>query len=58
MDSTTFVTTEDARYYKPIDAYEGIHRWDPEFHWTEEEEKGVIRKVIRITLTMITHRYY
>lgn len=40
-----FDTTEDPRYYKPIESYEGYHRWDPEFEWTEEEEKAVVRKV-------------
>ncbi|KAJ5820266.1 hypothetical protein N7474_005857 [Penicillium riverlandense] len=40
-----FDTTEDPRYYKPIPEYEGIHRWDPDFEWTEEEEKKVVRKI-------------
>lgn len=40
-----FDTTEDPRYYKPIPEYEGIHRWDPDFEWTDEEEKAVVRKV-------------
>ncbi|EPS26692.1 hypothetical protein PDE_01630 [Penicillium oxalicum 114-2] len=44
LDST-FDTTEDPRYYKPIPEYEGIHRWDPEFEWTEEEEKAVVKKI-------------
>jgi hypothetical protein len=42
---STFDTTEDPRYYKPMPEYEGIHRWDPDFEWTEEEEKKVVRKV-------------
>lgn len=42
---STFDTTEDPRYYKPIPDYEGIHRWDPDFEWTEDEEKKVVRKV-------------
>lgn len=42
---STFDTTEDPRYYKPIPEYEGIHRWDPDFEWTEEEEKKIVRKV-------------
>lgn len=41
----TFDTTEDPLYYKPIPEYEGIHRWDPDFEWTEEEEKKIVRKV-------------
>lgn len=40
-----FDATEDPRYYKPIPTYEGIHRWDPEFEWSEQEEKRIIRKV-------------
>lgn len=44
-ENGAFDATEDPRYYKPIPTYEGIHRWDPEFEWTEEEEKKVVRKV-------------
>jgi hypothetical protein len=40
-----FEQSEDPRYYKPIDSYEGLHRWDPEFEWEEEEEKRLVRKV-------------
>ncbi|OOQ90669.1 tartrate transporter [Penicillium brasilianum] len=40
-----FDTTEDPRYYKPIPEYEGYHRWDPEYEWTEEEEKAVVKKI-------------
>ncbi|KAB8258388.1 major facilitator superfamily domain-containing protein [Aspergillus pseudonomiae] len=40
-----FDTSEDPRYYKPIDDYEGIHRWDPDFEWGEQEEKKLIRKI-------------
>ncbi|KAJ5288524.1 transporter [Penicillium angulare] len=40
-----FDTTEDPIYYKPIESYEGYHRWDPEFQWTEEEEKAVVKKI-------------
>jgi len=46
-DDCAFDTTEDPRYYKPIPEYEGIHRWDPDFDWTEEEEKAVVKKVCR-----------
>jgi hypothetical protein len=42
-----FDTSEDPRYYKPIPSYEGIHRWDPDFEWTEKEEKRLIRKVLQ-----------
>ncbi|KAL4870842.1 hypothetical protein BDV12DRAFT_195041 [Aspergillus spectabilis] len=40
-----FDQTEDPRFYKPIDSYEGLHRWDPHFEWTQEEEKRLVRKV-------------
>lgn len=36
---------DDPRYSKPIPEYEGAHRWDPEFDWTEKEEKAIVRKV-------------
>jgi hypothetical protein len=35
----------DSSFYRPIEKYEGIHRWDPKFLWTEEEEKRLIRRV-------------
>ena len=35
----------DTRWYKPIDTYEGRHRWDPTADWTEKEEKQIVRKV-------------
>lgn len=44
-DEPTFEMTEDAQFYKPIDTYEGIHRWDPDFEWSPEEEKKIVRKV-------------
>lgn len=41
-----FDTTEDPELYKPITSYEGAHRWDPNFEWTEKDEKDIVRKVI------------
>lgn len=32
-------------YYKPIDSYEGRHRYDPDFEWEPKEEKKLVRKV-------------
>jgi hypothetical protein len=49
FNECAFDTTEDPRFYKPIPEYEGIHRWDPDFDWTEEEEKRIIRKVSPIS---------
>lgn len=48
----TFDTTEDPHFYKPIPEYEGAHRWDPDFEWTEEEEKAVVKKVRGIWTVM------
>lgn len=30
--------------YRPVDTYEGIHRFDPEFRWEPEEERKIVRK--------------
>ncbi|KAF8460519.1 hypothetical protein BDZ91DRAFT_798813 [Kalaharituber pfeilii] len=34
--------TED--YYKPIDTYEGNHRYDPHYTWEPSEGKRLVRK--------------
>jgi hypothetical protein len=31
--------------YRPVDSYEGLHRYDPDFEWEPEEERKVVRKV-------------
>jgi hypothetical protein len=31
--------------YRPVDTYEGIHRYDPDFEWEPEDEKKVVKKV-------------
>lgn len=31
--------------YKPIEGYEGSHRFDPSFKWTPEEEKSLVKTV-------------
>lgn len=45
--SKTFLATGSAGVdtYRPIDSYEGLHRYDPSFRWTEDEEKKLVRKV-------------
>lgn len=53
----SFDTSEDPRFYKPIPEYEGYHRWDPEFEWTEEEEKKVVRKVTSPSLPLHLFQY-
>ncbi|KAL4780625.1 major facilitator superfamily domain-containing protein [Aspergillus varians] len=45
LKGSTFNSTEDPRFYRPIDTYEGLHRWDPHFEWTEEEERKIVRKI-------------
>ncbi|KAJ5729608.1 uncharacterized protein N7483_004116 [Penicillium malachiteum] len=41
----TFEVKEGHQFYRPIDSYEGIHRWDPNFEWTKEEEQKIVRKI-------------
>ena len=43
--STFDADSDEASFYKPIDSFEGRHRWDPEFHRSGKEEKRVVRKV-------------
>lgn len=31
-------------HYQPVDSYEGLHRYDPNFDWEPEEERKVVRK--------------
>ncbi|GMF80316.1 unnamed protein product [Aspergillus oryzae] len=52
-----FDTTEDPRFYKPIDDYEGIHRWDPDFEWGEQEEKKLIRKGTSIVSAFLAYGF-
>lgn len=44
-DDAAFASDVDSRHHKPAPGYEGLHRWDPEFEWTEEEEKKIVQKV-------------
>lgn len=39
-----------ADIYRPIEGYEGAHRFHPEATWTEAEEKAIRRKVRCCTL--------
>lgn len=32
-------------HYKPIPEYEGFHRYDPSYTWSQEEEQKIVRKV-------------
>lgn len=43
---TTFISSDIAKdRYRPVDSYEGIHRYDPDFVWDKPEEKRLVRKV-------------
>jgi hypothetical protein len=42
---SAFDTESFESYYKPIESYEGYHRWDPKFQWEAKEEKKLVRKV-------------
>ncbi|KAF2272799.1 MFS general substrate transporter [Westerdykella ornata] len=44
-EGLTFDTSGLETHYKPIDSYEGIHRYDPKFEWEPEEERRVVRKI-------------
>ena len=50
IDSThykgTFETIGDPSFYRPIQQYEGKHRYDPKFQWEPKEERRLVRKVI------------
>ena len=35
----------DDKYYRPVDSYEGRHRFSPRFKWQPLEERKVVRKV-------------
>ncbi|KAJ6026593.1 hypothetical protein N7460_011410 [Penicillium canescens] len=41
----TFEAADNHHLFRPIDSYEGLHRWDPDFQWTEQEEKKIVRKI-------------
>lgn len=44
----TFQTFGSPALYKPIEGYEGAHRYDPKFEWEPKEEKKLVRKVCSI----------
>lgn len=37
--------------YRPIPEYEGAHRFDPTYEWTENEEKRLVRRVCAPTIS-------
>ncbi|KAF2101585.1 MFS general substrate transporter [Rhizodiscina lignyota] len=46
-DSRAFAHSglNQAEFYRPIDTYEGLHRWDPDFEWEPKEERRIVRKI-------------
>ena len=43
-------TEESREIYKPIEGYEGAHRFKPGFQWEPEEERKLVRQVTRDVL--------
>ncbi|KAF1815589.1 phthalate transporter [Eremomyces bilateralis CBS 781.70] len=44
--ATTFDNDSDLQdFYKPVETYEGFHRYDPDYTWPEEDEKKVVRRI-------------
>lgn len=41
----TFEAFGDVPHYRPVEQYEGIHRYDPKFEWKPKEERKLVRKV-------------
>jgi hypothetical protein len=41
----TFDTSGLESHYKPVDGYEGAHRYDPSYSWEPVDEQRVVRKV-------------
>ncbi|KAI4702584.1 hypothetical protein J4E81_002949 [Alternaria sp. BMP 2799] len=43
---TTFISSNFGKdRNRPVDSYEGIHRYDPDFVWDKPEEKRLVRKI-------------
>lgn len=45
IHGSVFDDSSAAQFYKPIEKYEGAHRFDPNATWTPEEERKLIRTV-------------
>ncbi|KAF2151791.1 MFS general substrate transporter [Myriangium duriaei CBS 260.36] len=45
VGANTFQTESLESFYKPIESYEGFHRYDPNFSWEPAEEKKLVRKI-------------
>ena len=45
QDGTTFASSDLDEFWRPVDNYEGLHRYDPKFDWEPSDERKIIRKV-------------
>lgn len=45
QQGSVFEDAEGAEFYKPIEKYEGRHRFVPDATWTPEEERRLVRTV-------------
>ncbi|KAH6618968.1 major facilitator superfamily domain-containing protein [Boeremia exigua] len=45
-------------HYRPVDSYEGLHRYDPDFEWEPEEERRVIRKIDKRICTFVCLMFF
>ncbi|KAL1600959.1 hypothetical protein SLS59_005624 [Nothophoma quercina] len=45
-------------HYRPVDSYEGLHRYDPDFDWEPEEEKKVVRKIDKRICTFVCLMFF
>ncbi|KAF1948403.1 MFS general substrate transporter [Byssothecium circinans] len=58
-DASTFAAAGlKSRLYKPIDSYEGKHRYDPDFDWEPEEERRVVRKIDKRICTWVCLMFF
>lgn len=53
--NSVFQAAEAVDLYKPVEGYEGSHRFDPKTTWTEQEEKALVRKVSTPFSILFTH---
>lgn len=53
--STTFASKDLIAYYRPGSHWEGIHRYDEKFTWSDSEERHLVRKV-RYSLLAVTYK--
>ncbi|KAJ4353123.1 hypothetical protein N0V95_003657 [Ascochyta clinopodiicola] len=45
-------------HYRPVDSYEGLHRYDPDFEWEPEEERKIIRKIDKRICTFVCLMFF